>query len=181
MNSRAFESARASIVAIGGADSAGKRGLIDDFLRRRRAEGLRVVGVVEARDPGAEACASRAVTDLATGARIGISQNLGPGSTACALDPGGLALACAAVQRSLQQGADLVVLSKFGKLEAGGGGLCDAFSAALEIGAPVVTTLHPVLREDWARFAGDLAEEIAPEPQALESWWRDVSRAARAA
>ena len=30
-------------------------------------------------------------------------------------------------------------------------------------------------------FAGDLAEEIALEPQALEKWWRDLSAAAQAA
>ncbi|MBB4198161.1 hypothetical protein CCR94_11010 [Rhodoblastus sphagnicola] len=173
--------ARASIVAVGGADSAGKRGVIGDFIERRRAEGFRVVGVVEARDPGAGACGELAVTDLATGARIKISQNLGPGSTACNLDPGGVALACAAVQRALKSGADMVVLSKFGKLEAGGGGLRDAFCAALDAGVPVVTTLHPVLREDWARFAGDLAEEIAPEFSALENWWRDLAAAAPAA
>jgi nucleoside-triphosphatase THEP1 len=172
---------RASIAAVGGADSAGKRALLGGFIGQRRAEGLRVVGVVETHDPCAGACGDMAVTDLATGARIGIAQDLGPGSTACALDPGGVALACAAVQRALRTGADVVVLSKFGKLEAAGGGLRDAFRAALERGVPVLTTLHPVLRADWEKFAGDLAEEIALEPQALEKWWRDLSAAAQAA
>ena len=172
---------RAQIVAVGGAQGAEKRGVIGRFVERRRSEGLRLVGVVEAHEPGAGACGALSLTDLATGARIKISQNLGPGSTACNLDPGGVALACAAVQGALRAGADLVVLSKFGKLEAGGGGLRDAFRAALEGGVPVVTTLHPVLRDEWALFAGELAEEIAPEFSALEGWWRDVSTAARAA
>jgi len=83
------------------------------------------------------------VLDLATGARIAISQDLGPGSTACNLDPGGVAMACAAAQRAIEQGADLVVLSKFGKLEAGHGGLCDAFAAAMAAETPVLTTLKP--------------------------------------
>jgi nucleoside-triphosphatase THEP1 len=172
---------RAQIVAVGGAHGAEKRGVIGRFVERRRNEGLRLVGVVEAHEPGAGACGALALTDLASGARIKISQNLGPGSTACNLDPGGVALACACVQGALRAGADLVVLSKFGKLEAGGGGLRDAFRAALEGGVPVVTTLHPLLRDDWALFAGELAEEIAPESLALEGWWRDVSAAARAA
>jgi nucleoside-triphosphatase THEP1 len=174
MNSRSF------LVAACGERSADKRVLIGGFIKRRRTEGLRVIGVAESPENG-DACGPLALTDLATGARIIISQNLGSGSTACKLDPGGVALACAAVQSALLRGADLVVLSKFGKLEASGGGLCDAFGAAVECGVPVVTTLNPVLMENWTRFVGDLAEIVAPEPQALENWRRDRAAAARAA
>jgi hypothetical protein len=173
---------RASILAIGGATSAEKRSLLEDFIARRRAEGWRVAGVVERPEPGeGGACGSLSVVNLSTGARIKISQNLGPGSTACNLDPGGVAEACAATQAAIRSGADLVILSKFGKLEAGGGGLCDAFFAAAQAGIPVVTTLNPIMREDWARFAGDLAEEIAPEAQALDAWWREMTARHQAA
>lgn len=172
---------RATIVTIVGADSAEKRLLLRDFIQRRRRQGLRLAGVIEARDPGAGACGALALIDLATGGRTNISQNLGPGSTACNLDPSGVALACAKAQRAIAAGADLVALSKFGKLEAGGGGLRDAFISALEGGIPIVTTLHPILREDFFRFAGDLAEEIAPEPEALEAWWNDMFAQPRAA
>ena len=47
-------------------------------------------------------------------------------------------MAAAAVRRDIAAGCDLVVLSKFGKLEAGGGGLRDAFGAAIEAGVPVL-------------------------------------------
>lgn len=109
--------------------------------------------------------------DLATGERIAISQDLGPGSTACNLDPSGLAAACAAAQRAIGAGADLVVLSKFGKLEAARGGLYDAFLTAIEANLPVLTSVNPALRPEWALFAGDLAEDIDPEMDALETWW----------
>jgi hypothetical protein len=59
--------------------------------------------------------------------------------------------------------------------------LCDAFSAAAQAGIPVLTTLHPILREDWARFVGDLAQEIAPEAQALDVWWREMTAHRQAA
>ncbi|MCW2274462.1 DUF2478 domain-containing protein [Rhodoblastus acidophilus] len=172
---------RAAIAAICGAHSAEKRLLLHDFIKRRRREGLRLAGVIEARDPGAGACGALSLIDLATGARISISQKLGPGSTACNLDPGGVADACAAAQRAIAAGADLVALSKFGKLEADGGGLRDAFASAGESGLPVITTLHPSLREDFFRFAGDLAEAIAPEPQALDAWWSELFAQSRAA
>jgi len=172
---------RATIVAVGGANSAEKRLLLRAFIQKRQAEGLRLAGVVEPHDADAGACGALSVIDLATGARVKISQDLGPCSTACNLDPGGVALACAATQRAIRAGADLVALSKFGKLEALGGGLRDAFIDALDRGVPVITTLHPNLRPDFFAFAGDLAEEIAPTPEALEAWWRDLFAHRRAA
>ena len=169
---------KASILAIGGAVSAEKRALLEDFIALRRAEGLRVVGIVETPEPGeGGACGSLSVVNLATGARIKISQNLGPGSTACNLDPGGVAEACAAAQRAIAGGADLVVLSKFGKLEAARGGLCDAFAAAIEAELPIVTTVNPVLRPDWMRFAGSLSDDVSSSAEALEAWWRAVGGA----
>jgi hypothetical protein len=114
------------IVAESGAD---KQVLLKQFADRRRGEGLRIAGLVEIAAPDAHSgCGALDLLDLATAARIAISQNLGPGSTACNLDPGGVAMACAAAQRAIEAGADLVVLSKFGKLEAGNGGLRDAFA-----------------------------------------------------
>ena len=146
--------------------------MLADFVRRRQAQGLRVAGIIEiAEKADSGACGSLSVIDLATGARIAISQNLGSGSTACNLDPGGLAEACAAAQRAIEEGADLVVLSKFGKLEAGRGGLCGAFASAIEAELPIVTTVNPVMREDWTRFAGEFSDDVAADAAALKSWW----------
>jgi nucleoside-triphosphatase THEP1 len=160
------------IAAVVGSSNISKQDLLADFVRRRRAQGLRVAGIIEVAEKAASgACGSLFVLDLATGARIAISQDLGAGSTACNLDPGGLAEACAAAQRAIEAGADLVVLSKFGKMEAGRGGLCGAFASAIDAELPIVTTVNPVMREDWARFAGDLSDDVAPDAAALESWW----------
>ncbi len=160
------------IAAVSGASGSSNQALLADFVKRRRTEGLRVAGLVEVAERAeAGACGRLSVMDVATGASIAISQNLGPGSTACNLDPGGLAEACAAAQRAIESGADLVVLSKFGKLEAARGGLCDAFAAAIEAELPIVTTVNPVMREDWTRFAGDLSDDVFASEDALEAWW----------
>ena len=160
------------IAALAGESRSANQTLLADFVQRRRAEGLRVAGVVEvARRSETGACGLLSVIDLATGASIAISQNLGPGSMACNLDPGGVAEACAAAQRAIEAGADLVVLSKFGKLEAARGGLCDAFAAAIDAELPIVTTVNPVMREEWTRFAGALFEDVFSSAEALEAWW----------
>jgi nucleoside-triphosphatase THEP1 len=168
------------IAALSGEARRTNQTLLADFVQRRRADGLRVVGVVEfAERSETGVCGRLSVIDLATGASIAISQNLGPGSTACNLDPGGVAEACAAAQRAIAAGADLVVLSKFGKLEAARGGLCDAFAAAIEAELPVVTTVNPVMREEWARFAGTLSEDVCASAEALEAWWSLAAGASR--
>ena len=102
---------------------------------------------------------------------IKFSQDLGAGSTACNLGPSGLAQACEAVERAIEDGADVVVLSKFGKLEAARGGLCDAFRAAILADLPIITTVSPLLAEEWAQFAGPLSNKVPATMDALGAWW----------
>jgi nucleoside-triphosphatase THEP1 len=166
------ENSSPRIAALSGNANVSNQALLADFVQKRRAEGLRVAGLFEVPERGeGGACGRLSVVDVATGTWIAISQNLGPGSTACNLDPGGVAEACAAAQRAIDGGADLVVLSKFGKLEAARSGLCDAFAAAIEAELPIVTTVNPVLRQDWARFAGSLSDDVFSSAEALEAWW----------
>jgi hypothetical protein len=101
-------------------------------------------------------------------------QDLGPGSSGCHLDAAGVTQASDAVQRDIAQGCDLVVLSKFGKLEAGGGGLRDAFSAAFEAGVPVLTSVSGALEEPWRHFATPLFAIVPADAARIEAWWREV-------
>ncbi|MDR6287249.1 hypothetical protein HNR47_003279 [Methylopila jiangsuensis] len=145
------------------------------FAALRQNEGLRVAGCVEetAGVPGS-GCAGRTVRDLATGRRHVIGQDLGPGSLACHLDPAGVAAACADALEAIEAGCDLVVLSKFGKLEADRSGLVDAFAAAILRDLPVVTSVAPSFSRSWSLYAGDLAAYAEPTDAALERWWRAV-------
>jgi len=163
------------IIALQGAESAAIQRLLAKFAARRKHEGIRVAGAVEVVSEGdGGSCGSLALTNLSDGAIIRISQDLGPGSTSCNIDPAGLAEACAAVERDIARGADLVVLSKFGKQEAARGGLGDAFRASIEAGLPVVTAVSPAMAEPWQAFAGGLSAFIQAEEARLEAWWIEV-------
>ncbi|MDR3461043.1 MAG: DUF2478 domain-containing protein [Beijerinckiaceae bacterium] len=163
------------IIALQGAESAAIQRLLAKFAARRKHEGIRVAGAVEVVSEGdGGSCGSLALTNLSDGAIIRISQDLGPGSTSCNIDPAGLAEACAAVERDIARGADLVVLSKFGKQEAARGGLGDAFRASIEAGLPVVTAVSPAMAEPWQSFAGGLSAFIQAEEARLEAWWIEV-------
>ncbi len=165
------------IAAVATEHGVPQQALLLEFAERRRAEGLRVAGVVEVVEPSARgACKARLALDLTTGARFVLSQELGAGSTACNLDPRGLAQACAAAQRAIDAGADLVILSKFGKIETERGGFCDAFATAIAAELQIVTTVNSEWRDEWARFAGSLADDVEASAEALETWWRAQRR-----
>lgn len=140
----------------------------------------RIAGVIEvAAGEGAEPCGAERLRSIGDGSFYPLFQDLGPGSTACAVDPGGVADACAAVCRDIAAGCDLVVLNKFGKLESeNGSGLLAAFAAALERGVPVLTAVSPRNRERWAAFAAPLYEVLPPDLAEIAGWWAAQSPAA---
>jgi hypothetical protein len=176
-NARDISAGGFRIGALQGASTPEIQKLLADFAQRRRGEGLRVAGVIEAaRACDGSACGVIVLTDTASGASIPITQDLGSGSTACHLDSRGLATACQAVLTAIEQGADLVIVSKFGKIEAEGGGLFDAFRAAAEAGLPCVTGVSPSLSEPFLAFTGGLSQWIEASEEALERWWSACPR-----
>lgn len=172
------------IVALQGAASAVIQGMLHDFAARLSAIGLRVAGVVESAADQDHPCKSMVLRSLDDDRLFSISQDLGPGSQACNLAPEGLALACAAVQEQIVRGTDIVILSKFGKQEAMGRGLSDAFGAAIAAGLPIVTSVSPALMSEWRNFAGEFGQcvqaEIAQRAGWLEGWSRRMVTASYA-
>ncbi|CAN2533019.1 hypothetical+protein [Methylocapsa aurea] len=167
--------ATAPIAALPGEPSAQAQALIADFARRLSDSGARVAGVTQARMPDEATGRSRIVLrDIADGALYAISQDLGAGSVACNLDSSELALACAAIERRIAEGVDLVVISKFSKQEASSGGLADAFRAAMVAKVPVVTAVSPHYVDEWRQFAGPLAETLEMNAEALDRWWKKL-------
>ena len=168
----------APIAALPGEPSAQAQALIADFARRLSESGARVAGVTQARIIDEATGRSRIVLrDVTDGALYAISQDLGAGSVACNLDSSELALACAAIERRVTDGVDLVVISKFSKQEASRGGLADAFRAAMVAKVPVVTAVSPHYLEEWREFAGPLAEFLTHDLDALSAWWERAQRA----
>lgn len=163
------------IAALPAEDSVRVQSLMQAFAEELMQSGVRVGGVTQIRVAERSGIMLR---DVATGGFYQISQDLGPGSVACNLDTSELALACAAIERAARGGAQLIVISKFSKQEAGRGGLCDAFRAAMSARVPVIAAVSPHYREEWRAFAGPLAEDVVPERQALADWWAKVSKAA---
>jgi len=161
-----------SVGAIRGAPTADVQRLMLAFAETRRREGWRVVGAVQVPlSAGSGKDDGVALLDLTSGKTFPVFQDLGKEAEGCTVDPGGIASACHAVLEAMSAGADLVILSKFGKLEEGGSGLLDAFGAAAEAGIPCITGVAPAYAASFTGFASDFARWLEASETALEAWW----------
>ena len=163
-----------SIGVIQGAATPVVQELLRQFVARLESN-ARVAGVIE--DPpvaGEGPCGSGDLRSLSDGRRFPIMQDLGPGAVSCRLDAAGVVCACDSVLRGIDAGCDLVVLSKFGKIEAAGSGLAPAFARAMEDGLPILTSVSPKFSEALDRFAAPLYVLLLPELADVEAWWRSV-------
>lgn len=161
------------IAIVQGADSAAIQELFRALIERWRPS-ARIAGVIEAApDEGGIA----RLRNIGDGEHYPLFQALGGGAAACALDAQGIILAGEAVRRDIAAGCDLVVLSKFGKLEAENrSGLMPAFAAAIEAGVPVLTSVSPKYARAWDAFAAPLFQTLPAEAPRLENWWDAVRR-----
>jgi hypothetical protein len=170
----------ARIAVVQGASNAAIQGMFHT-LADRWGRSARLAGVLaETHGLADRACSAGFLRSIRTGERFAIFQDLGPGSTACHLDGGAMLPAIEAMRRDIVAGCDLVLLNKFGKLEAANSGLADAFRAAIEADVPVLTSVSPAHEAAWAAFATPLFVSLPPEPSAIDAWWQAVRSPARA-
>lgn len=167
-----------TIAVVRDAPSDAVQALFHDLIEGWQGS-ARIAGVL-AEGHGLEGrrCNAGFLRSIRDGSRYPIFQDLGSGSQACQLDGRGASEASEAIRRDIEDGCDLVVLSKFGKLEAAREGLMPAFAAAVEAGVPVLTSVSPAFREAWDRFAEPLIVTLPLERDAIDAWWRSVREAA---
>ena len=101
--------------------------------------------------------------DLASRQRLQISEDRGPLARGCLLDAGELVRAVEHMRGMLDQGPHVLIINKFGKTEAEGGGFRSLIGDAMERNVLVVIAVPWRNIESWRMFAGDLAEEVEAE------------------
>lgn len=141
---------------------------ITDRLKR---QGYRLAGAVRAHLTSLdENRCDMFLEDLATSTVYRMSQDLGTGSDACRLDDGALDTIAERVEASLQGGADILILNKFGKQESEGRGLRSPIVSAVDQGIPVLVGLSSGRVESWNEFCGAAGEIFDPDDPALDRW-----------
>ena len=157
------------IAIVQGAASSVIQQLFREFVARK-APPLRIAGLIEC--SSCEAETDGHFLSIADGRSFALFQELGAGSVACSLDAASVIEASERVCADIARGCDLVVLNKFGKLEAENrSGLIPAFAAAIEAGIPILTSVAPKYADAWTAFAAPLFVTLPPKMAALDEWW----------
>lgn len=145
---------------------------LSDLASRMAASGLRLAGTVQSNilRPGRLHC-DMDLKILPDGPVFRVSDDRGSGARGCRLNADALEAAAAGLTDRLAA-ADLLVVNKFGKLEAIGRGLVPVIAAAVERGIPVLAGVGRLNREAFAGFAGGLAEELPATIEAVQAWGR---------
>jgi hypothetical protein len=76
--------------------------------------------------------------------------------------------------RALEDGADIVIINRFGRQEREGKGLSYLIERALSADIPVVIAVPAHRFADWIRFAGGMSVKLRCDRDALDAWWNDV-------
>ncbi|MGV7213875.1 DUF2478 domain-containing protein [Bradyrhizobium sp. UFLA05-112] len=146
--------------------------ILRGFAADLNARGIRVVGMVQA---GHCADASLSALILHSGEKLLLAQDLDPAASGCRLDLARLQNAGERIAEALENGADLVIINRFGKRERNGKGLAYLIEQALDADIPVVIAVARDHFADWIKFAGGMSVKLSCDHQALDAWWRAVS------
>jgi hypothetical protein len=145
--------------------------VLRDFAAGLNAKGARVIGMVQA---GACADSSLSAILLHSGETLLLAQDFDPSAKGCRLDLGRLQNAGARIADALADGADLVVINRFGKRERDGKGLGFLIDRALGADIPVVIAVSAERFDDWLKFSGGMCVKLPCERAALEGWWQTL-------
>lgn len=167
------------IAVVQGAPSAQVQDLFRSLTAHWQSTASLVGVLAEDHSLPDRACSAGYLRSLRDGAMYPIFQDLGAGSTVCHLAGSDALAAAAAVRRDIARGCDLAVLSKFGKLEAAGGGLREAFVAAVEADVPLLTSVSTPFKDAWESFAASLFVTVPAEFDRIDAWWQTVKTAGR--
>ncbi len=111
--------------------------------------------------------------DLATGERVVLAraETTGIELGRWTLDPRAIEAGARFIRRAVSARADLIVVDKFGPLEARNEGFAGALRTALDAGRPVAVAVPDGLLDGWTTFCRGPSALVRPAPGALWRWW----------
>jgi hypothetical protein len=158
-------------------DGAKVDGLMSAFARELREAGVDARGIVQL-PPDADGCGPGALMtlcDVATGERIPLCQNLGPGAGSCCLDTDALAGAAMRLRTAAATPSDILFFSKFGKQEAAGAGMRAELALAVSEGRTVLTAVKRSLLPAWQSFTDGQGTLLEHRLWVVRNWWQDLA------
>lgn len=146
------------------------------FVQYLQEQGKLVLGVVQAPDEVSFAYRSKmGIINLSNGEYTSIAQDLGEHNTSCCLDSEAVSNASHILAEARALKPDLIIVNRFGKLEAEGEGFADEMLEIMSESIPMLTVVTPQFLESWRTFSGGLGSEINPELAELKAWFDNTN------
>jgi hypothetical protein len=143
------------------------------FATGLNGRGYRAVGIVQLGHHCLDASLSAMLVH--TGEELQLFQDLGTCSAGCRLDVGQLLDAGQQIAGAIDQGADLLIVNRFGRQEREGKGLAYLVERALSADIPVVIAVPSHRFVDWIKFADGMSVKLPCDRESLDAWWHNVS------
>ena len=163
-------SGRAALAALVYEETQPIDALLAELRHVLEARGRRVGGIMQS--PCEETIYA---IHIESGRQIDLMQNLGACAEGCRLDTTALAEAAGLLAQTVASGPDLVLIGRFGRIEAEGGGYLAEIGAAAAAGTPTLVGVSAKRAADWQAYAGDFAETLPFSLEAVLDWWEAVA------
>lgn len=147
--------------------------ILCDFAADLNASGYFAAGLVQLGRRCLETSLSARLVH--TGEELPLFQELGACAGGCRLDVDRLLEAGQRIACAIDQGADIVIINRFGRQECEGRGLSYLVARALEAEIPVVIAVPSYRFAGWIKFAEGMSVKLGCERRALDAWWHGVS------
>lgn len=165
----ASESPVSKLASIVGAHSIDVQDMFARLATTWRTSGIKVVGAIgEPHGLPDRTCGAGILRDIVSGEPYSIYLETAPVGTSCHIDIVGVERASAVVLDQVLT-ADIVLLSKFGKLEATGRGLTAVFEAGIAAGKPILTFVADKHIAAWQSFAPG-AMSLTLDEGMIDAW-----------
>lgn len=149
--------------------------LLADTTRTLSARGYRLAGAIQHNTNGADGClCDMTLEDLSSGRLVLISETRGPLARGCRLDQSALEDVVGLAGTAIENGADLLVVNKFGKREVEGHGLRQVIEAAAGRGIPILAAVSATNLPAWTEFTGGIDTRLPLDRAHLAAWCDDV-------
>ncbi|HEY4204645.1 MAG TPA: DUF2478 domain-containing protein [Xanthobacteraceae bacterium] len=144
------------------------------FATELQGQGLRPVGLVQRGHHDAGAAALPALL-LHTDEEFDLFQDAAAYTAGRRLDVEKLAHARARMTAAVTEGADLLIVNRFGRQELEGRGLAQLIEHALGRDVPVVVPVPSFRFDDWIKYVEGMCVKLACERSSLDLWWARVT------
>jgi hypothetical protein len=147
--------------------------ILREFAAGLNASGHRAVGIVQLGRHYPDA--SLSATLVPTGEQLRLFQDRNAYSSGCRLNVGQLTGVGERIAKTIDEGADILIVNRFGRQEREGKGLAHLIAHALGADIPVVIAVPSHYFGDWITFAGGMTVKLHCDRESLDAWWHLVS------